>query len=86
MLDDEALEIVPNLFTCAEAIGLPPRQLTRVLTPMIPKGKSEGHRLIVLYAGFYRVRQRARRGVLDQMQAALDRPYWGAGRGRSALD
>ena len=86
MLDDEVLEIVATLFTCFEALGLLPRQLTWVITPMIPKGKAEGHRLIVLYAGVYRVWQRARRPVLADLQAGLSRSYWGAGRGRSAID
>eukprot|EP00959_Pyramimonas_sp_CCMP1952_P019392 409745-Pyramimonas_sp.AAC.1 len=53
--------------------------------PMLAK-PDQGHRLIILYSGMYRVWQRLRRRGLDGLHQQLRRPYWGALAGRSALD
>eukprot|EP00959_Pyramimonas_sp_CCMP1952_P248944 5203996-Pyramimonas_sp.AAC.1 len=45
-----------------------------------------GNRLIILSAGMYRIWQRARRAIVQRMHNTLDRGYWGACKGRSAID
>ena len=68
-----------------EAIGLPPRQPCWLVTPVLPK-IAGGSRLIVHYAGLYRIWRRLRRPVLRELQQQIGRPYWGAARGRSSVD
>eukprot|EP00959_Pyramimonas_sp_CCMP1952_P187132 3913070-Pyramimonas_sp.AAC.1 len=53
---------------------------------MLPKTSGSGNRLAVLYAGPYRIWQRMRRPVLRELQGQIDRPCWGAARGRSSVD
>eukprot|EP00959_Pyramimonas_sp_CCMP1952_P205847 4304740-Pyramimonas_sp.AAC.1 len=69
-----------------ESLGLPPRQLCWLITAMLPETSGSGNRLVVLYAGLYRIWQRMRRPVLRELQEQIDRPYWGAARGRSSFD
>eukprot|EP00959_Pyramimonas_sp_CCMP1952_P416296 8722011-Pyramimonas_sp.AAC.1 len=52
---------------------------------MLPKAAG-GHRLIILYSAACRAWQKMRRPGLDMIQQRLDRPYWGAASGRSAVD
>ena len=68
-----------------ERLGLLPRQLCSIVMPMLAKPET-GHRLIILYAGMYRVWQRLRRPDIKSLHRNLQRPYWGAVAGRSALD
>ena len=86
LLEDQALEVVALMFKAMESLGLPPRQLCWLTTPMLPKTSGSGNRLVVLYAGLYRIWQRMRRPVLRELQEKTDRPYWGAARGRSSVD
>eukprot|EP00959_Pyramimonas_sp_CCMP1952_P447668 9373976-Pyramimonas_sp.AAC.1 len=55
-VDDAGLEVLAALWQACEALEMPPRQLMRVIQPMLPKPKG-GNRLMVLYAGMYRVWQ-----------------------------
>eukprot|EP00959_Pyramimonas_sp_CCMP1952_P152876 3198414-Pyramimonas_sp.AAC.1 len=52
---------------------------------MEPKSMG-GHRLIILYSASYRVWQRARRPELNDLQKHIERKYWGASSGKSAID
>ena len=84
-LSDAALCVLGALWEASERIGLLPRQLTWMVMPMLPKAMG-GHRLIILYSASYRVWQRARRHELDELKHAIERKYWGASSGRSAVD
>eukprot|EP00959_Pyramimonas_sp_CCMP1952_P304530 6373316-Pyramimonas_sp.AAC.1 len=66
-------------------IGLLPRRLCFIVLPMLAK-PDQGHRLIILYSGMYRVWQPLRRRDLAALHQHLRRPHWGAIGGRSALD
>eukprot|EP00959_Pyramimonas_sp_CCMP1952_P116365 2432461-Pyramimonas_sp.AAC.1 len=69
----------------SEAIGMLPKQLCRIQMPML--GKPTGvNRLIILYPGMRRIWQRARRSMVSGAIDSLDRKFWGASRGRSAID
>eukprot|EP00959_Pyramimonas_sp_CCMP1952_P439363 9197641-Pyramimonas_sp.AAC.1 len=60
------------LFEACERIGLLPRQLRFIAMPMLAK-PDQGHRLIIMYSGIYRVWQRLRRRDLDGLHQQLRR-------------
>eukprot|EP00959_Pyramimonas_sp_CCMP1952_P215119 4501314-Pyramimonas_sp.AAC.1 len=62
-----------------------PKQLRWIQMPMLPKA-SGGNRLITLHAGMYRIWHRARRRMISGIAEPLERKFWGAGKGRSAID
>eukprot|EP00959_Pyramimonas_sp_CCMP1952_P072432 1512985-Pyramimonas_sp.AAC.1 len=68
-----------------EAIRMLPKQLRWIQMPLLGKPPG-GNRPITLYAMMYRARQRARKPTVAHMHADLDRRYWGASKGRSAVD
>eukprot|EP00959_Pyramimonas_sp_CCMP1952_P102401 2142128-Pyramimonas_sp.AAC.1 len=56
-----------------------PKQLCWIQMPILPK-VSVGDRLIILYAGMYRIWQRARRCIISGIAESLERNIWGAER------
>eukprot|EP00959_Pyramimonas_sp_CCMP1952_P472402 9499977-Pyramimonas_sp.AAC.1 len=80
LLGDSGLEVLSSIWAISEAIGMLPKQLCWIQMPMLGK-PTGGNRLIILYAGMYRVWQRARRSVVAGVIDSLERKFWGASRG-----
>ena len=52
-LPDVLLEILSAMFVCTDFTGILPKQLARILMPMLGKADG-GHRLIGIFACYYR--------------------------------
>eukprot|EP00959_Pyramimonas_sp_CCMP1952_P104892 2192595-Pyramimonas_sp.AAC.1 len=84
LLEEEALDVLSLIWQPAEAIGMLPKQLCWIQMHMLPKA-SGGNRLIILCAGLYRIWQPARRWMISGIAVSLERKFWGAGKGISAI-
>ena len=85
LLSDEGLQTAADILMIYEAGGQLPPQLATLGMPMLPKATG-GFRTIGLFAGLVRIWAKVRRTECDAWEAAHDRPYWGAGKGRRPLD
>ena len=86
LLCDSSLLSLGALFSVVDATGMLPRQVCHICMPMLPK-KTGGHRLIGLYAGFYRLWARLwvpAVGVWER--GCCDQPWMSACRGRAPTD
>ena len=82
LLSDEALQALAALFAIADATGLLPRQIARIVCPMLPK-KSGGCRLIGLYPSYYRLWAKSWGPVIAKWEADIEVPWMAAVRGQS---
>ncbi len=85
LLCDDALRVVGDMFVVFELVGALPKQLRLLAMPMIPKAR-KGHRAIAAFVSFYRLWAKVRKPYVDAWQAANDRPYLAAGKGRAPAD
>ncbi len=85
LLSDEALEVLSDVIVVVERLGKLPEQLRFTVMPMIPKARG-GHRAIASLVSLYRLWSRLRRDESRRWEAANDRPYLAAGKGRGPQD
>ncbi len=85
MVSDDALNVLAYIIVAMEAVGRLPPQLEALLMPMIGKERG-GHRAITTAPSLYRLWGRLRRGLSQQWEAANDRAYFAAGKGRRVQD
>ena len=84
-LSAQALEALAAMFDVTSVTGVFPRQVCRVLAPMLPK-KAGGHRLIGLFPAYYRLWSRTVVGQVRDWEAAIDQPWMAASKGRQPTD
>ena len=86
LLGDCALHSLGALFAIVDCTGILPPQVAQITMPMLPK-KSGGHRLIGLYAGFYRLWARIWVPVVGAWERGwCDLPWMAACRNRCPTD
>ncbi len=84
-LSDASLQVLADIILIIEYLGHLPRQLRFTVMPMIAKARG-GHRAIASLVGLYRLWTRLRREEARKWEAANDRPYFAAGKGRGPQD
>ncbi len=84
-LCDEGLAALATLLQAVEVGGAWPRQVSLVMTPLLPKAKG-GFRPIGLMPAIYRVWAKSRRRWTDEWEAAHTRPYLSAAKGSGPID
>ncbi len=84
-LSDDSLQVLADIILIIEYLGHLPRQLRFTVMPMIAKPRG-GHRAIASLVGLYRLWTRLRREEARNWEAANDRPYFAAGKGRGPQD
>ncbi len=85
LLSDDALEVLADFVLVIEYLGHLPQQLHFTAMPLIAKARG-GHRAIASLASLYRLWSRLRREETRKWEAAHDRPYLAAGKGRGPQD
>ncbi len=85
LLSDGSLEVLADIVLVIEYLGHLPRQLRFAVMPLIAKARG-GHRGIASLVGLYRLWARLRREATRAWEAANDRPYFAAGKGRGPQD
>ncbi len=85
LLSDASLQVLADIILIIEYLGFLPRQLRFTVMPMIAKARG-GHRAIASLVGLYRLWTRLRREEARSWEAANDRPYFAAGKGRGPQD
>ncbi len=85
LLSDEALETLADILLVVEYLGHLPGQLRFTVMPLIAKARG-GHRAIASLVSLYRLWSRLRREEARKWEAAHDRPYLAAGKGRGPQD
>ncbi len=85
LLSDEALEALADIMLVVEYLGHLPGQLRFTAMPLIAKARG-GHRAIASLVSLYRLWSRLRREEARKWEAAHDRPYLAAGKGRGPQD
>ncbi len=84
-LSDAALDVLSDILQAVEVSGRWPRQLSLVITALLPKPKG-GFRPIGILPGAYRVWAKARREWTDKWETDHARQYLSSARGNGALD
>ncbi len=84
-LCDAGLEALSLILLTVEVLGTWPRQISLVLTALLPKAKG-GFRPIGLLPAIYRVWAKARRKYTDAWEQANARAYLSAARGNGPID
>ncbi len=82
LMSDGALGVVADFIEIMESTGEMPRQLGLTEMPMLGKPRG-GHRAVATIVGLYRIWARLRKPYVTAWEAAHDRPYLAAGKGRS---
>ncbi len=85
LLSDEALEVLADVVLIIEYLGRLPYQLGLTVMPLIGKARG-GHRAIASLVSLYRLWVRMRREEVRRWEAANDRAYIAAGKGRGPQD
>ncbi len=85
MLTDDGLETLADIILAMELIGRLPPQLNALIMPLLAKDRG-GHRAITTASSLYRLWGRLRREATQAWEAAHDRPYFAAGKGRRVHD
>ena len=84
-VSDQALAALAALFNVTSVTGVFPRQVARLLAPMLPK-KASGHRIIGLFPAYYRLWSRAVVGQVKMWEERVDQPWMAASTGREPTD
>ncbi len=84
-LSDEALLTLSIILQAVEVSGRWPRQVSMVITPLIPKPKG-GFRPIGLLPAIYRLWAKARRDLADRWEADHRRAFLSSARGNGPID
>ena len=82
MLSDASLQALAALFAITDATGLVPKQIARIVCPMLPK-KNGGCRLIGLYPSYYRLWAKSWGPVIARWERDIEEPWMTAVRGQS---
>ena len=85
MLHDDGLRVLALIMATCERNGRQPSHLARVIVALLEK-VTGGYRPIGIFSTLYRVHVRARKSFFDKVEIDLDRPYYAAGKQRSAID
>ena len=84
-LSEPALEALAALFNITTVTGVFPRQVARLLAPMLPK-KAGGHRLIGLFPAYYRLWARSSVEQVKAWEQVIEQPWMAASTGRQPTD
>ncbi len=84
-LSDAALHTLATLLQAVEVAGVWPRQVSLVVTALLPKPRG-GFRPIGIAAAVYRVWAKTRRAASDRWEQAHPRSYFSAARGNGPVD
>ncbi len=85
LVSDEGLGVLSDLVVVMELVGRPPPQTEALVLPLIGKARG-GHRVVTTATSLYRLWGRLRREYSQRWEAANDRPYFAAGKGRRVQD